>query len=123
MNGTCRILHLERYVQSWHCICSAIRLLVVVLMRVSSFQPFRFLFKYYPAVPEHYDVGMKHLKELTSLLKDGRIKPAEHRLMPGGLADIPQGFEEMLSGRVGGEKLVYRVGEDSTDNPAKSELK
>lgn len=35
-----------------------------------------------------------------------------YRLMPGGLADIGKGFEEMRAGRVRGEKLVYRVGGD-----------
>lgn len=76
-----------------------------------NLQPFWFLFKYYPAVPSDYTTATNYLKSLTDLLQDGKVHPVKHRLMPGGLASINQGFDEMRGGRVRGEKLVYKVGE------------
>lgn len=73
-------------------------------------QPFWFLFKYYPAVLSDYKTASTYLKNLTGLLMDGKVVPVKHRLMPGGLANISQGFDEMRSGRVRGEKLVYKIG-------------
>jgi len=75
-------------------------------------QPFWFLFKYYPAVPLDYKTASTYLKNLTDLLENGKVVPVKHRLMPGGLANISQGFDEMRSGRVRSEKLVYKI--DST---------
>jgi len=49
------------------------------------------------------------MKKLTGLLETGKVVPVTHRLMPGGLADIGKGFDEMKARRVRGEKLVYRV--------------
>ena len=74
-------------------------------------QPFWFLFKYYPVAPEDYKTATSYLQNLTNLLRDGRVKPVKHRLMPGGLENIKEGFEELRSGRVRGEKLVYKIDE------------
>ncbi|MCJ1259092.1 hypothetical protein MMC24_006927 [Lignoscripta atroalba] len=73
-------------------------------------KPFWFLFKYYAASPEDYKTASTYMKKLPGLLKEGKVVPVRHRLMPGGLGDIGKGFEEMRAGRVRGEKLVYRVG-------------
>ncbi|KAL8645113.1 MAG: hypothetical protein Q9210_006887 [Variospora velana] len=73
-------------------------------------KPFWFLFKYYPALPSHYETATSYLKSLTGLLETGRVEPVKHRLMPGGLENINQGFDEMRNGRVRGEKLVYKIG-------------
>lgn len=72
-------------------------------------QPFWFLFKHYPAMPEDYNSASTYLKNLTCLLEEGKVVPVPHRIMPGGLGDIGKGFEEIRAGRVRGEKLVYRV--------------
>ena len=73
-------------------------------------QPFWFLFKYYPAVPQDYKASSQYLGNLTGLLTSGTVVPVPHRLMAGGLADIGKGFDEMKAGRVRGQKLVYEVG-------------
>ncbi|KAL8833883.1 MAG: hypothetical protein Q9170_004030 [Blastenia crenularia] len=73
-------------------------------------KPFWFLFKYYPPVPADYETATHYLKSLPGLLLSGKVQPVKHRLMPGGLASINQGFDEMRSGRVRGQKLVYSVG-------------
>ncbi|KAI0692545.1 zinc-binding oxidoreductase ToxD [Cytidiella melzeri] len=43
------------------------------------------------------------------LVKDGVIKPNPVKLMPGGLAGIPEGFEYMKAGKNSAEKLVYKL--------------
>ena len=76
-----------------------------------AYQPFWFLFKYYPASPTDYAIASKNLKQLTGLLESGKVKPVRHRLMEGGLeTGIGKAFEEMKAGKVRGEKLVVCVG-------------
>lgn len=82
------------------------------MAELTQIKPFWFLLRYYPSVPDDYETAITYLKDLTGLLRDGTVKPVRHRLMPGGLKNIKEGFEEMRSGRVRGEKLVYKV--DST---------
>jgi hypothetical protein len=50
------------------------------------------------------------MKNLRVLLEQDKVVPVRSRLMPGGLASIGQGFDEMRAGKVRGEKLVYEVG-------------
>lgn len=72
-------------------------------------QPFWFLFKYYPLVPDDYKSATLYLRRLTVLLEKGKVVPIQHRLIPGGLGGILNGFAEMKSGKVRGEKLVCEV--------------
>lgn len=43
------------------------------------------------------------------LVERGLVKPNPVKLMPGGLAGIPEGFEYMKTGRNSAEKLVYKI--------------
>ncbi|KAA6411320.1 MAG: hypothetical protein FRX48_04600 [Lasallia pustulata] len=80
-------------------------------------KPFWFLFRYYPSAPSDYANASTYLKNLTALLKDGKVVPVPHRLMPGGLANVGKEFEEMRARKVRGEKLVYRVGGEAGVDP------
>lgn len=80
------------------------------MIRINRSQPFWFLFKYYPANAEDYKSSMDFLQALTRLLQEQKVVPVKHRLMNGGLENISRGFDEMRSGNVRGEKLVYRIG-------------
>ncbi|CZT48856.1 uncharacterized protein RSE6_09615 [Rhynchosporium secalis] len=73
-------------------------------------KPFWFFFHHYPAIPEDYKSSSDYFQALTPLLREKKAVPVKHRLMKGGLGQISEGFEEMRSGKVRGEKLVYRVG-------------
>ncbi|KAI0093485.1 zinc-binding oxidoreductase ToxD [Irpex rosettiformis] len=42
-------------------------------------------------------------------VKDGLVKPNPVKLMPGGLAGIPEGLEYMKAGKNSAEKLVYKI--------------
>ena len=61
-------------------------------------------------MPNDYKIATTYLINLTGLLRDDKAKPVQHRLMPGGLEKISEGFEEIRSGRVRSEKFVYKVG-------------
>jgi NADPH:quinone reductase-like Zn-dependent oxidoreductase len=60
------------------------------------------------AKPEDYEFGVRFWKVAQELVESGKIKthPAEVR---GGLADIPQGLQDMKDGKVSGVKFVYKV--------------
>ena len=86
-------------------------------------KPFWFLFRYYAAAPADYETATAYIRRLPELLSSGVLKPVPHRLMPGGLKKIGEGFAELKAGRVKGEKLVYRVAEADSrgDDPGMAE--
>ncbi|KAG9187567.1 hypothetical protein G6011_05438 [Alternaria panax] len=57
---------------------------------------------------EHYEFGAKFWKQAEEWFSSGKIKahPAEVR---NGLANIPQGLQDLKDGKVSGVKLVYKV--------------
>ena len=90
---------------------SALSLFESSLTQVFINQPFGFLFKYYPGSPTDFAIASKNVKQLTTLLKSGKVRAVRHRLVEGGLEKgLLKGFEEMKAGSVRGEKLVIRVG-------------
>ncbi|KAK7466231.1 hypothetical protein VKT23_004958 [Stygiomarasmius scandens] len=58
---------------------------------------------------EMNEFATKSSKLISKLLADGKLTPAPLKIYPKGLASIPEGLEYMKSGKVSGEKLVYRV--------------
>lgn len=61
-----------------------------------------------PANPEHRDFAKKFWSLTQTLLETGKLK-----LLPtvreGGLQGIAEGLEDLETGRISGQKLVYRV--------------
>ncbi|THV06348.1 GroES-like protein [Dendrothele bispora CBS 962.96] len=55
------------------------------------------------------DFGTTSSKLISKLLAEGKIVPAPLKIYPNGLADVPEGLEFMKSGKVSGEKIVYRI--------------
>lgn len=91
----------------YHCLPHLCR----IITNLSVYQPFWFLFKYYPASPTDYAIASKNLKQLTGLLESGKVRTVRHRLVKGGLeTGLTKGFEEMKAGKVRGEKLVVCIG-------------
>lgn len=66
--------------------------------------------KEWPALPEAYELTKQFMALTEDLLEEGKLKlhPAGKR--SGGLEGIVTGMEELKSGKVSGEKLVYRIG-------------
>ncbi|KAH8099834.1 GroES-like protein [Cristinia sonorae] len=62
-----------------------------------------------PAQPQDKALMVHFLKKFPELVKSGALKPNPTKLINGGLAGIPEGFEYMLSGKVSGEKVVYEL--------------
>ncbi|THV06350.1 dehydrogenase [Dendrothele bispora CBS 962.96] len=58
---------------------------------------------------EMTEFATKSSKLISKLLAEGKIVPAPLKIYPKGLADVPEGLEFMKSGKVSGEKIVYRV--------------
>ncbi|KAA8567260.1 hypothetical protein EYC84_010295 [Monilinia fructicola] len=65
----------------------------------------------WPAASEDFELGKKIFTLLEGLLENGLIRNHPLRIMNGGLAGILEGLREMKEGKVSGEKLVYRIGE------------
>ncbi|ODQ54598.1 GroES-like protein [Saitoella complicata NRRL Y-17804] len=65
----------------------------------------------YPASPEDRRVAEQLYEELPEWIQSGKVKPNTTRIVEGGLDGILRGFEEMKSGKVRGEKLVYVIKE------------
>lgn len=65
----------------------------------------------FPAVPEDFELTVKFFEVAEKLLGKGMLKSHPVGLREGGLEGIEGGLEESKSGRVRGEKLVYRVAE------------
>ncbi|KAF2870196.1 oxidoreductase-like protein [Massariosphaeria phaeospora] len=62
-----------------------------------------------PAIPPHFDSGVKFWKLSNELLAAGKIKPHPVALRSGGLSGIPDGLAEHGRGEVSGVKLVYKL--------------
>ncbi|KAJ7220053.1 dehydrogenase [Mycena pura] len=67
----------------------------------------------YAADLEHYEFGKSTALLLTHLLRDGRLNTTPVKLVPNGLHDVGEWLEYMKQGKVSGEKITYRVAEDT----------
>jgi NADPH:quinone reductase-like Zn-dependent oxidoreductase len=61
-----------------------------------------------PAMPDHYDFGVRFWAAAEKLLNDKTIK-THPTLVRDGLEGIPQGLNDLKENKVSGKKLVYRV--------------
>ncbi|KAF5334849.1 hypothetical protein D9758_014284 [Tetrapyrgos nigripes] len=61
------------------------------------------------AKPERAEFSKKYSKIFERFVAEGQIVPAPIKLFPKGLADVQEGFEYFKSGKVSGEKLVFRI--------------
>ena len=64
---------------------------------------------HFPASSEDRSHMAQFLKKTPELVKRGQIKPNPTRPFDGGLEGLNAGFEYMESGKVSGEKIVYRL--------------
>ncbi|KAG7087375.1 hypothetical protein E1B28_013348 [Marasmius oreades] len=64
-----------------------------------------------PAIPEHYELGMRFGKILSRLLEEKKLKTIPVKLVPNGLADVQRWIEYQKEGNVSAEKIVYRIAE------------
>jgi hypothetical protein len=55
------------------------------------------------------EFGVKWCKTIQQLLDNGKLKSHPLRLMPGGLAGVPDGVELLRKKQISGAKLVYTV--------------
>jgi len=68
----------------------------------------------YAADTEHYEFGKAAAMLLTRLLAEGKLKTTPVKLVPSGLNDVWEWLQYMKTGKVHGEKVTYRVTEDTT---------
>ncbi|KAJ6570171.1 dehydrogenase [Mycena vulgaris] len=69
----------------------------------------------YAADAEHCEFGKDMAALFTRLLAEGRLKTTPVKLVPNGLEDVGEWLEFMKQGKVSGEKITYRVAEDTGD--------
>ena len=67
------------------------------------------------AVPEDYELAKKFYSLTEKLLEQGKLKTHVAEVRDGGLRGILQGMEDLKKGKVSGVKLVYRIGDSSSD--------
>ncbi|KAJ7039584.1 chaperonin 10-like protein [Mycena alexandri] len=67
----------------------------------------------YPADPAHYEFGKATAVMLATLLREGKLKTTPVKLVPNGLDDVEVWLEYLKQGKVSGEKITYRVAEDT----------
>ncbi|KXS20778.1 GroES-like protein [Gonapodya prolifera JEL478] len=60
------------------------------------------------------DFAYRWFRQLGKWLEEGKFRPNVVRVMPGGLAGVREGLELMETGKISGEKLVYRIDETPT---------
>ncbi|KAK7032846.1 chaperonin 10-like protein, partial [Favolaschia claudopus] len=67
----------------------------------------------FPMSPERYEFGKATAQLLTQLLSEGKLRPTPMKLVPNGLSDVGQWLEYMKQGKVSGEKITYRIAQES----------
>lgn len=72
-------------------------------------RPFRYEGKDWPIVPEDYKVATAFGSLAETLLEQERIKPHPAAVREDGLDGILRGMDDMKSGKISGEKLVYMI--------------
>ncbi|KAI0322794.1 dehydrogenase [Amylostereum chailletii] len=59
--------------------------------------------------PEQKAEGLRFAKLLTDILALGEVRPNPVKILPKGLASVPEGFELHRTGKVSGQKITYRI--------------
>ena len=62
-----------------------------------------------PAQPQDKTFATKTWQQLTDLLTQKKIQPSPIKEISGGLNGIQEGFDYMSSGKVSGEKVVFKL--------------
>jgi NADPH:quinone reductase-like Zn-dependent oxidoreductase len=62
-----------------------------------------------PAKKEDFEFMKKFVAISQKLIDEGKLKPHNLDVRPGGLEGILQGLEDMKNGKVSGKKLVYKL--------------
>lgn len=65
----------------------------------------------FPANREHYEWMKKWCSVAEKLLSDNKWRPHRQEVRSGEFEGILQGLNDLMSGKVSGTKLTYRVGE------------
>lgn len=61
-----------------------------------------------PAIPSHWEFGVKFWRAAAELINSGKIKP-HPTIVRKGIENIPQGLEDLRNNKVSGKKLVYTI--------------
>lgn len=64
-----------------------------------------------PPLPQDYEHAKKFISLSEKLLAEGKVKPHRVKVGADGLKGVLKGLEDLKTGKVSGEKLVYRVEE------------
>lgn len=63
-----------------------------------------------PVREEDRDLSHELYQSLPAWLESGYMKPNKPRIVDGGLDGVEKGFELYRSGKISGEKIVYKIG-------------
>lgn len=74
-------------------------------------EPFSFGPTKIPAAPEDFEYTKKFLAITEQLLAEGKLKPHTAKVGKDGLEGVLNGLDDLKTGKVSGEKLVYRISE------------
>ncbi|KAL5531177.1 hypothetical protein ACEPAG_4053 [Sanghuangporus baumii] len=56
-----------------------------------------------------YNFAPQAVKILTATLANGTLKPGPIKIIPNGLAGVPDGLNYLKEGKASGEKVIYRI--------------
>jgi NADPH:quinone reductase-like Zn-dependent oxidoreductase len=65
--------------------------------------------KEFPASRDDFEFGKMWMGLTEKLVAEGKVKPHPKKLGSGGLEGVLRGMQDLKSGKVSGEKLVYRI--------------
>ncbi|KAK4052514.1 hypothetical protein OIO90_004281 [Microbotryomycetes sp. JL221] len=72
-------------------------------------QSVRLLVFSWPPNPKDQSLAAKRLKQLTQALEQGKFKPMPIKSLPGGLDGINAGLDDIMKGKVQGNKFVLKL--------------
>ncbi|KAG0650529.1 Trans-enoyl reductase lepG [Hyphodiscus hymeniophilus] len=63
----------------------------------------------WPASKEDYNFAKRWMELTEKLVAQGKLRPHPVKLCPGGLEAVGKGIEELMGGKISGEKMVYSI--------------
>ena len=63
----------------------------------------------FPAKPEDYAFGKMFVPVAERMLQEGKLKPHQFEVRPGGLDGVLDGLKDMKEGKISAKKIVYKL--------------
>ncbi|KAH6998701.1 chaperonin 10-like protein [Ilyonectria sp. MPI-CAGE-AT-0026] len=64
---------------------------------------------HWPANEGDHTLAAEFCEKLPAMIEEGKIRPNNVKILPGGLSAIPAGFQEHRDGKISATKVVYEL--------------